>query len=138
MYRKLGRHSDVLWHFPLTPSTVDDGVEGYQERRSLMRADKCGFRNHELKFLAHAVSATGVRPNWENTSSVPNVPTRKIKKLLRSFLGLCSYCRRFVFNYKKFATPVTQLTKNQEDFISGRTSTMNLSTRRTDLPPPLC
>ena len=47
----------------------------------------------------------------KNIKAIREWPKPKTLTQLRGFLGLCSYYRRFVKNFSKMASPLTDLTK---------------------------
>ena len=72
---------------------------------------KCDLAETEITFLGHIISAKGIRPNEENTRRVREFPQPRNVKEVRSFLGLCSYYRRFVKGFSNLASPLYNLTK---------------------------
>ena len=84
-----------------------------------LKPAKCHFGYQELKFLGHVITPKGVLPDPDKTKAVANFPTPQSKKDLRSFLGLCSYYRRFIRSFSKIAAPLTRLTKKDVDFSWG-------------------
>lgn len=57
---------------------------------------KCHLFRKEVKYLGHVISSAGVSADPEKTNAVKNWPRPKDCHQLRSFLGLCTYYRRFV------------------------------------------
>jgi hypothetical protein len=62
--------------------------------------------------LGHLVGKTGVMVDPKNIESMQHWPHSKTLKILRGFLGLTSYYRKFVKNYGKIVAPLTTLLKN--------------------------
>src|SRR5690606_21937477 len=66
-----------------------------------LNAKECFFGQTEIKVLGHVVSSTGIRPDPDKIQAVQNFPTPKSVSDVQSFLGLCSYFRRFVRNFSR-------------------------------------
>ncbi len=71
-----------------------------------IKVEKCHFLQAEVRFLGHQVSAQGVGPDPDKLSAVVQWPVPSTVKQLRSFLGFCSYYRRFIAGFSKVAGPL--------------------------------
>ncbi|XP_043112873.1 uncharacterized protein LOC122357538 [Puntigrus tetrazona] len=71
-----------------------------------VKVEKCHFLQSEVKFLGHVVSAQGVSTDPDKVSAVRQWPVPHTLKELRSFLGFCSYYRRFIEGFSKVAGPL--------------------------------
>ncbi|XP_053301840.1 uncharacterized protein LOC128460622 [Pleuronectes platessa] len=73
--------------------------------------DKCQFCQPRVKYVGHIVSADGIATDPDKLEVVKHwkVPTHL--KPLKSFLGFCSYYRRFIANYSAIVRPLSELTK---------------------------
>ncbi|GBO44664.1 Retrovirus-related Pol polyprotein from transposon 297, partial [Araneus ventricosus] len=63
---------------------------------------KCRFFRKEVSYLGHIISADGVKTDPEKTKAVVDWPRPETVHDLRSFLGLCTYYRRFPLTDKEF------------------------------------
>jgi len=70
---------------------------------------KCHFAARQIKVLGHVVSADGIRPDPDKIAAVQQFPCLTSVKTLQSFLGLCSYFRRFIPNFTHRASPLYAL-----------------------------
>jgi hypothetical protein len=77
---------------------------------------KCKFAYFELEFLGHVISEEGIRPNPEKIRAVKEMRPPTDKTALKSFLGLCSFYRRFIRNFSKIARPLNEITGHQARF----------------------
>jgi len=73
---------------------------------------KCSFLRKEIKYLGYVISEKGVLTDEEKISSVKDWPVPRTKKQVRSFLGFCSYYRKFVKDFSLIAKPLFSLTEN--------------------------
>ncbi|GFY05858.1 retrovirus-related Pol polyprotein from transposon 297 [Trichonephila clavipes] len=64
-------------------------------------------------------SCNGVRPDPDKIKAVRNFPTPKNIHDIRSFLGLCSYFRRFIKGFCYLAEPLQSLLKSGVEFHWG-------------------
>lgn len=62
-----------------------------------LQPSKCEFLRKELTYLGHVISEDGIKPDPNKISAVKNFPTPKSQTEVKSFLGLSSYYRRFIF-----------------------------------------
>lgn len=71
-----------------------------------IKIEKCHFLQPEVRFLGHQVSSQGVSTDPDKISAVREWPVPGTLKELRSFLGFCSYYRRFIESFSQIAGPL--------------------------------
>ncbi|GFT62502.1 retrovirus-related Pol polyprotein from transposon 412 [Trichonephila clavipes] len=81
-----------------------------------LNPSKCKFFQKEVNYLGHIISAEGVRTDPEKVSAVKNWKRPENLRELRSFLGLCTYYRKFVKEFSNIAGPLHKLTESKQKF----------------------
>ena len=81
-----------------------------------LHPQKCVFGSHEVLYLGHLISGSGILPNPEKIAAVKRFPTPTSVKAVRQFLGLASYYRRFVPNFARVANSLYGLTRQDVPF----------------------
>ena len=104
-------------------STFQEHLNNLREVFTRLRAaglklspKKCELFRKEVRFLGHIVSAEGIRTDPQKTETVLSWPIPRSLKELRSFLGLCSYYRKFIRNFSTLAKPLHRLTEKNVKF----------------------
>ncbi|UYV75684.1 K02A2.6-like, partial [Cordylochernes scorpioides] len=77
---------------------------------------KCLFGSRRIKILGHLVDANGIHPGPDKVEAVSKFPRPRNISELRSFLGLCSYYRRFIENFADKARSLHDLLKTEKQF----------------------
>ena len=82
-----------------------------------MKADKCTLFATSADYLGHVMSRDGLKMDPKKISAIKAIDPTTINDLekVRSFLGLCSYYRRFISGFSKIASPLHDLTKDGVD-----------------------
>jgi len=91
-----------------------------------LKLKKCHFCETSLKVLGHIVNVYGIGPDPEKLEAISQFPSPnegknqadKVKRT-QSFLGICSYYRRHIFQFSIMAQPLTALTKKDSQFNWG-------------------
>lgn len=91
-----------------------------------VKLKKCCFAHGQLKALGHVVDKEGIAPDPEKVRAITDFPRppetgREAEKVrqVRSFIGICSYYRRFVPNFSGLARPLFDLLKKGNPFVWG-------------------
>ena len=78
--------------------------------------DKCQFFRRQVVFLGHVVSEEEISTDPGKVSAVTDWPRPTNVKGVRSFVGFCSYYRRFIKGFAKIAKPLHRLTEKGQSF----------------------
>ncbi|CAI7848657.1 unnamed protein product [Closterium sp. NIES-54] len=81
-----------------------------------VKLSKSEFALKKVQFLGYMVSAQGVHVDPKNIEAVRTWKTPENVKELQQFLGFANYYNRFVPQYAKIATPLTNLLKKNTPF----------------------
>ncbi|CAI7846074.1 unnamed protein product [Closterium sp. NIES-53] len=81
-----------------------------------VKLSKSEFALKKVQFLGHMVSAQGVHVDPKKIEAVRTWKTPENMKELQQFLGFANYYNRFVPQYAKIATPLTNLLKKNTPF----------------------
>ena len=79
-----------------------------REHALKLKPEKCHFLRRKVTYVGHQISSEP----WEDSSCIPEWKLPTTVKKLRSFLGFCSYYRRFVKDFARIAGPLHQLVNN--------------------------
>lgn len=102
-----------------------------------LRLDKCRFLQTKLDYLGYTITNEGIRPTDQGIKAIRKFPIPRNIRAVQSFLGLCSYFRKFVENFSVIAKSLYDLTKKNVNFQFGETERQAfeaLVNRLTDAP----
>ena len=84
-----------------------------------LKPKKCHLLRESVLYLGHVVSGGGVHTDPDKVKAVSEWGAPKDLTEVRSFLGLCSYYRRFIPHFSTVAKPLTKLTEKGQEFRWG-------------------
>lgn len=84
------------------------------------KLSKCKFMRNEISYLGHRIDEKGIKVDPRNIESVQNFEPPENVTQVQSFPGLRNYYRRFVKDFATVATPISDLTKKNVEFIWGK------------------
>ncbi|CAI7932355.1 unnamed protein product, partial [Closterium sp. NIES-54] len=87
-----------------------------RQEKFYVKLSKSEFALKKVQFLGHMVSAQGVHVDPKKIEAVRTWKTPKNVKEHQQFLGFANYYNRFVPQYAKIATPLTNLLKKNTPF----------------------
>jgi hypothetical protein len=88
-----------------------------REANLKLKPSKCILLQKSVKFLGHVVSEEGVHTDPDKIVAVQNWSTPRNDKEIKSFLGLCSYYRKFVKGFADIARPLHKACQKGTKFV---------------------
>ncbi|UYV83453.1 K02A2.6-like, partial [Cordylochernes scorpioides] len=130
-YRRLNKitRKDV---YPLP--RIDDTLDSLKGASVFPTMD---LKSGRMKVLGHLIDGDGIYPEPDKVEAVRNFPRPKNVSEVRSFLGLCSYYRRFIKSFADLTGPLNELLKKGKQFSwndSQEDSFDNLKSPLTSVP----
>ncbi|EYC34955.1 hypothetical protein Y032_1232g3776, partial [Ancylostoma ceylanicum] len=101
------RHLEVL----------EQVFDAFRKANLKLNPRKCVLFERKVEFLGHMVDAEGVHMDPGKVSSIVDYPLPQSRTDLRTFIGMCSYYRKFVLGFSKVAGPLHELTSEKQPFI---------------------
>ncbi|KAL4020671.1 hypothetical protein IC575_019452 [Cucumis melo] len=92
-------------------------LQTLRDNKLYAKFSKCEFWLKQVSFLGHVVSKAGVSVDPAKIEAVTSWTRPSTVSEVRSFLGLAGYYRRFVENFSRIATRLTQLTRKRAPFV---------------------
>ena len=88
-----------------------------REHQLYAKFSKCEFWLKEVGFLGHVISGEGIAVDPIKVVTVTNWDAPTSVGVIRSFLGLAGYYRRFIENFSKIAKPMTEFLKKDTEGV---------------------
>ena len=127
---------DIIVYSKQFQQTIDNLREVFErlkEANLKLNPAKCKLLRKEVSFLGHVINEHGVTTDPQKIRDVEKWPIPHAVKQIRSFLGLCSYYRRFVKNFSTIAKPLHRLTEKAVEFKWTKECEESFNTLKTAL-----
>ncbi|MCG7870381.1 MAG: RNA-directed DNA polymerase, partial [Candidatus Thiodiazotropha taylori] len=82
-----------------------------------LKSSKCNLLQREVVFLGHVVTEQGLKPDVSKIKCIKEWPVPKTLRDVRSFIGFCSYYRRFIRSFSQRAAPINKLLEAGQPFV---------------------
>jgi hypothetical protein len=82
-----------------------------RENKLYAKFEKCEFGVSEVDFLGHRITQESLKMDDHKVKAILDWEPPRSVPALKSFLGLVSYYRKFIKNFAKIATSLTNLLK---------------------------
>lgn len=108
-----------------------------EQANLLLNPKKCQLFQSRVEYLGHIVSSAGIETDPKKIDAVMTWPRPSNKREVRSFLGLCTYYRRFVRNFADIACNLHVLTEKNRQFqwtSENEATFQELKTRLCEAP----
>ena len=89
----------------------------FREANLKLKPSKCSLFQEECTYLGHTINADGTTCERKKVEAVQSWPEPRNVTEVRSFLGTCSYYRKYIPNFADIASPLTNLTKKDLKFF---------------------
>lgn len=103
--------------------TLEDHLKHIQEVFDRLRnhclklkLKKCSFMKSDTNYLGFVISENGVTPDSQKVEVIKSLPPPTCVREVRSFIGMCSYYRRFIPRFSSIAEPIIALTRKYAKF----------------------
>ena len=129
--------SDDVIVFGKTQAEHDAALQAvfrkFAEVNLTLNKKKCEFNKKSITFFGFVFSGQGISPDPKKVEAIKNAKPPTTTSGVRSFLGMATYCAKFIPNFSDTSEPLRELTKMPN--FNGVSDMSNHSTRSKSYSP---
>ena len=99
--------------FPNHVSNLRQVFQRLQRAKLKLSPKKCLLFQREVNYLGHVVSGKGISTDPRKVQAVLSWPTPADASEVKSFVGLCSYYRRYIPSFSDISQPLSQCSQEK-------------------------
>ena len=99
--------------FPNHVSNLRQVFQRLQRAKLNLSPKKCLLFQQEVHYLGHVVNREGISTDPEKIRAISSWPTPVNASEVKSFIGLCSYYRRYIQSFSDITQPLTQCSQEK-------------------------
>ncbi|XP_078518473.1 uncharacterized protein LOC144783300 [Lissotriton helveticus] len=88
-------------------------LQRFAEHGVTLHKQKCQFFKKTIDFFGYVFSSDGVKVDPRRSQAIQGAPAPTSASEVRSFLGMATYCSRFIPYLATIAEPLRNLTKKE-------------------------
>ena len=112
--------SDDVIVFGKTQAEHDAALQAvfrkFAEVNLTLNKKKCEFNKKSITFFGFVFSGQGISPDPKKVEAIKNAKPPTTTSGVRSFLGMATYCAKFIPNFSDTSEPLRELTKKDAKF----------------------
>ena len=112
--------SDDVIVFGHTQAEHDEALEAvcrkFSDVNLTLHKKKCEFNKPSISFFGFVFSGQGISPDPKKVEAIYNASPPTTASGVRSFLGMATYCTKFIPKISDFSEPLRELTKKNQPF----------------------
>ncbi|VDO06369.1 unnamed protein product, partial [Haemonchus placei] len=95
---------------------LEQVLQVLSKARLKLNPKKCVLLEMKVEFLGHIIDHDGLHMDPAKVEAIRKYPLPQSRAELRTFLGMCSYYRKFVLGFSKVAAPLHEMTSEKTLF----------------------
>ena len=112
--------SDDIIVFGKTQADHDEALRAtfqkFSDNHLTLNKSKCKFNQSSISFFGFVFSTDGISPDPEKVQAIQNMTPPTSVSEVRSFLGMATYCAKFIPSFSDISYPLRELTKKNALF----------------------
>ena len=97
-------------------AALDAVCKQFMKSNLTLNKKKCQFNKSSITFFGFVFSDKGIAPDPKKVEAINNAPAPTTVSGVRSFLGMATYCAKFIPNFSDVSEPLRDLTKKGKQF----------------------